>query len=66
MRTVTKCKVVVRYFIYDPEYVSDFGESGNIVECTESEFLAYSGTISYERHTVHANGVDQICLTKMP
>lgn len=35
-----------------------------IVELTEDEFLAQEGNIEYERRTVFANGVSQICLTK--
>jgi hypothetical protein len=49
----------VRYFIFsydvDPE---------NVIEATEQEFLEASGEITYERHTVFANGVSQVCLTK--
>ena len=36
----------------------------DLVECTEAEFLDAAGTIHYERHTMHQNGVNQICLTK--
>ncbi len=35
----------------------------DIVEITESDFLALGEAISYERNTVFANGVRQICLT---
>ena len=49
--------VPVRYF-----HENDAHE---IVEITESEFTDdWSDIITYERHTVFANGVDQICLTK--
>ena len=50
----------VRYFICDYEL-----EEPDIVECTESEFLAHGGRIEYERHTVRENGANQICLTKI-
>lgn len=58
--------IVVRYFIYDQEAETVSGEPGDIVECTESQFLEAVGSITYERHTIYANGVDQICLTKIP
>jgi|JI10StandDraft_1071094.scaffolds.fasta_scaffold264910_1 hypothetical protein len=34
------------------------------VELTEQEFEEQEGVIDYQRHTVFANGVSQICLTK--
>ena len=49
----------VRFFTYDEE------ENG-IVEIAEPDFreLAERGhKVSYERHTMFADGVDQICLT---
>ena len=49
----------VRYFAIDYE-----GEEPEIVEVDEAAFLAADGAITYERHTVWANGVNQICLTK--
>ena len=51
--------IPVRYFAIDYE-----GEEPEIVEVDEAEFLAAEGAIIYERHTVWANGVNQICLTK--
>ena len=51
----------VRYFCFDYE-----PEEPDFRECSESEFLEAEGIITYERHTVFANGVDQICLTKDP
>lgn len=53
--------VPVRFFV-----ITSDCESGDIIEAevTESEFLEFEGDISYERHTVFANGVSQICLTK--
>ena len=35
-------------------------------EVDEQEFLNAEGVIEYERFTVFANGVSQICLTKNP
>ena len=52
-------RLPVRYFAIDYE-----GEEPEIVEVDEAEFLAADGAITYERHTVWANGVNQICLTK--
>ena len=54
-----KERLPVRYFAIDYE-----GEEPEIVEVDEAEFLAAEGAITYERHTVWANGVNQICLTK--
>ena len=51
----------VRYFIYD--YDED-QEDYDIIECSESDFVAFDGEIEYERHTVRENGCSQICLTK--
>lgn len=65
-QAINRKPVPVRYYIYDPEAVTESGERGDIVECTEAEFVTYPGIMTYERHTVYANGVDQICLTKMP
>lgn len=55
--------VPVRFFIYD--YDANEGE-GDIIEVDENAFLEAQGEIDYERHTVFANGVSQICLTKEP
>ena len=38
----------------------------DIFEITESQFLEIEGTISYERHTVFQNGVNQVSLTIEP
>ena len=51
----------VRFFVID--YDADPVE---LRECDEFEFLESSYPISYERHTVRENGVNQICLIKMP
>lgn len=51
--------VPVRYFAIDYE-----DEEPEIVEVSEAAFLAAEGSITYERHTIWANGVNQICLTK--
>lgn len=59
--------VPVRFFIYDEEALNEYDAcTGDIVECDEDTFLASPWPISYERNTVFANGVSQICLTKMP
>lgn len=48
----------VRYFLELP-YSCDAD-----IEITRDEFLATEGSIGYTRHTVFANGVSQVCLTK--
>lgn len=59
--------VPVRFFAYeyDTDESSDTEGLGDIVECDEDAFISKlgTGTLSYERHTVHANGISQICLT---
>jgi hypothetical protein len=50
----------VRYFIID----FDLDDGPDTVECDEWDFLKAEGRITYKRHTVRENGVDQICLTK--
>lgn len=52
--------MIVRYFV-----LSYDGDEADIIECSEAEFIEYDGVISYERHTVRENGVNQICLTKI-
>lgn len=52
--------VPVRYFVID----YDLEDGPEIVEVREYEFTQAEGVITYERHTVFENGVDQICLTK--
>lgn len=54
-----KERLPVRYFAIDYD-----GEEPEIVEVDEAEFLAAEGSITYERHTMWANGCNQICLTK--
>ena len=54
-------RLPVRYFMID----YDLEDGPDIVECDESEFMKAPGRIQYERHTVHENGVNQICLTKV-
>ncbi len=56
--------VPVRFFIFDEVDDEDGDPTVDIVEVDELDFIAAKGTISYERHTVFANGVSQICLTK--
>lgn len=48
----------VRFFIFD-----DTGEE-DLQEVDEDTFLQHEGNISYERHTMFLNGVNQVCLTK--
>lgn len=63
----------VRFFIYDEEALGaersegtyEVCEPGDIVEVDEETFLACRHPIQYERHTMWANGVDRVCLTKM-
>ena len=55
-----KERLPVRYFMLD----YDLEDGPEIVEVDEAEFLAADGAITYERHTVWVNGVNQICLTK--
>lgn len=50
----------VRYFIIDYE-----NEDGpELLEVSRYEWEREDGTITYERHTMHENGCNQICLTK--
>ncbi len=59
--------IPVRFFIYDEEIHNEYDNTyGNYVEATEQQFMDAPGTIEYERNTVFANGVSQICLTKNP
>lgn len=53
--------IPVRFFILDDE-----NESGEIDlrEVDHHEWGDSEGSITYERHTVFANGCNQICLTK--
>jgi hypothetical protein len=58
-------KTTIRFFTYG--YAEDGGV--DIAECSEGCFIelkARGGEITYERHTVRENGVDQICLTIEP
>jgi hypothetical protein len=55
----------IRYFIFS-EDLYDLEDDDPIMEVSESEFIAYDGQITYERHTMRENGVNQICLTKYP
>lgn len=49
----------VRFFMWDED-------EDDIVECTEYDFEQADGVIEYIRHTMHDNGVNQVCLTKVP
>lgn len=55
-----KERLPVRYFVID----YDIEDGPEIVEVREYEWTQAKGAITYERHTVIENGVDQICLTK--
>lgn len=50
----------VRYFVID----YDLEDGPEAIEVREYEFTQAEGSITYERHTLFENGVDQICLTK--
>lgn len=60
--------IPVRFFIYefDKENEENQDTDNGFIEVSEAHFLTGEGTIEYERHTVFANGVSQICLTKNP
>lgn len=58
--------IPIRFFIYDEEAETFAGDTGDFIECNEADFIDANGAIEYERHTVHANGCKQICLTKNP
>ena len=55
----------IRFFIFEDCGIDDESE---VIECSEQAFLNAPADwpITYERHTVFANGVSQVCLTKMP
>lgn len=40
--------------------------NADICEISEVTFLSLRGVISYDRHTIFNNGVNQICLTIEP
>ena len=48
----------IRFFVVDYDM-----EEPDIRECTEQEFIAYGGEITYKKHTMFTNGCDQVCLT---
>lgn len=54
-------QINVRFFVIDYD-----ADPVDLRECSEREFLESSDPISYERHTVRENGVNQVCLIKMP
>jgi hypothetical protein len=53
----------IRFFLCG--YNVDSDDDQFITECTENDFLEALGKISYKRHTVFENGVNQVCLTKI-
>ncbi len=52
-------RIPVRYFVMDWD-----SEDTEPEEVDEFEFVKATGRITYERHTIRENGVNQICLTK--
>jgi hypothetical protein len=52
--------ITIRFFCYDTD---EFSGELDIVETDETTFLRLGGEITYERHTIFANGCDQVCLT---
>ena len=50
----------IRFYCYDTD---EFSGELDIIEIDESTFAQLDGVITYERHTVFANGVRQVCLT---
>ncbi|CAB4241006.1 hypothetical protein UFOVP22_42 [uncultured Caudovirales phage] len=41
-----------------------YGGSLNFCEISQIQFQALQGVITYDRHTMSTNGVNQVCLTK--
>ncbi len=58
--TIKPINVPVRFFVIG----DNEGGELDLIEVDEGEFENAPGNISYERHTIFANGVSQICLTK--
>jgi hypothetical protein len=52
--------ITIRFFCYETD---EFTHEIDIVETDETTFLRLGGEITYERHTIFANGCDQVCLT---
>jgi hypothetical protein len=61
--TIMEYQHPVRFF----SYCMDEENEPVIVEVTEDQFIQLKDTpaasVTYERHTVHDNGVNQVCLT---
>ena len=51
--------IPTRYFVIDWEL-----DPVDFKEVNEAEFNATEGSITQERHTIWANGVDQVCFYK--
>jgi hypothetical protein len=51
--------ITVRFFCYGYNDTNQMA----LLEIDEATFLRLGGEGTYERHTVFANGCDQICLT---
>lgn len=56
----------VRFFSYCM-IEDDFGQDEpNIMEVSASQFQELEGKVTFEVHTVHENGVRQLCFTVEP
>lgn len=61
--------IPVRFFSYSYDDLTEGREDDNeltTVEVSHLTFESLKGVITYERHTIFANGVRQICLTVEP
>ncbi len=56
---MNKTQIPVRYFAYDFD-----NEEVEIIEVDKQTFATLEGEVTTERHTMVANGVNQICHTK--
>jgi hypothetical protein len=55
--------ISIRFFCCDNVLVESGFYEVAIVEIDEATFVRLEGVITYERHTVSANGIRQVCLT---
>jgi hypothetical protein len=55
-------QIDIRFFSY---CITDDNEA-DICEVSESQFLELQGIITYSRHSLFDNGVNQVCLTIKP
>jgi len=56
---MTNTQIPQRYFAYDFD-----NEEVDLIEIDKQTFDSIEGKITTERHTMFANGVNQICHTK--